>query len=146
MTPLGGQALRTVTLQDRVNFFAEAWWARDAHLTDYGLRTTDYGLRTTDYGLRTTDYGLRLVRTPKARYPSLNNSPIGGTPMNQRFPQSAALFSLLAAFFVAPVHAQVCPFENSGASLANEGLVLTRYALGLRSAMAWVCARLPSRR
>ena len=54
--------------------------------------------------------------------------------MNQRFPQSAAVFALLAALFAAPVHAQVCPFENSGASLANEGLVLTRYALGLRNA------------
>ena len=34
----------------------------------------------------------------------------------------------------APIHAQVCRFENSGASLANEGLVLTRCALGLRNA------------
>jgi hypothetical protein len=31
-------------------------------------------------------------------------------------------------------HAQTCPFDNGGSSLENDGLVLTRYALGLRGA------------
>jgi hypothetical protein len=30
--------------------------------------------------------------------------------------------------------AQTCPFDNGGSTLANDGLVLTRYALGLRGA------------
>jgi hypothetical protein len=31
-------------------------------------------------------------------------------------------------------HGQTCPFDNGGSSLENDGLVLTRYALGLRGA------------
>jgi hypothetical protein len=44
-----------------------------------------------------------------------------------------------AALFIATVTpqnalAQVCPFDNGGSTLANDGLVLTRYALGIRGA------------
>ena len=54
--------------------------------------------------------------------------------MPPRFQQTAAAFALLAALFTAPIHAQVCPFDNGGSTLENDGLVLTRYALGLRGA------------
>jgi hypothetical protein len=41
----------------------------------------------------------------------------------------------VALTLAAPVaHAQTCPFDNGGSSLENDGLVLTRYALGLRGA------------
>ncbi len=39
-----------------------------------------------------------------------------------------------ASLAAAPALAQVCPFDNGGSSLENDGLVLTRYALGLRGA------------
>ncbi|MEQ1595852.1 MAG: tail fiber domain-containing protein [Casimicrobium sp.] len=39
-----------------------------------------------------------------------------------------------AAILSATAAAQVCPFDNGGSSLENDGLVLTRYALGLRGA------------
>ena len=44
------------------------------------------------------------------------------------------MFALLAALITAPIHAQTCPFDNGGSSLEVEGLILTRYALGLTSA------------
>lgn len=41
----------------------------------------------------------------------------------------------IAGFFSLSVtHAQVCPFDNGGSTLAADGLVLTRYALGARGA------------
>jgi trimeric autotransporter adhesin len=39
-----------------------------------------------------------------------------------------------AALISVPAHAQTCPFDNGGSTLENDGLVLTRYALGLRGA------------
>ena len=44
------------------------------------------------------------------------------------------MVGLLAAFFTALIHAQVCPFDDRNSSLTNEGLILTRYALGLTGA------------
>jgi hypothetical protein len=41
---------------------------------------------------------------------------------------AVALMASTASF------AQVCPFDNGGSTLANDGLVLTRYALGIRGA------------
>jgi trimeric autotransporter adhesin len=41
---------------------------------------------------------------------------------------AVALMASTASF------AQVCPFDNGGSTLENDGLVLTRYALGLRGA------------
>jgi hypothetical protein len=46
---------------------------------------------------------------------------------------SASVFALIL-FTSALVSAQTCPFDNGGATLENDGLVLTRYALGLRGA------------
>lgn len=46
----------------------------------------------------------------------------------------AGVFALLAAVFTAPIHAQTCPFDDGNSSLAVEGLILTRYALGLTGA------------
>ncbi len=54
--------------------------------------------------------------------------------MLSRFPQPAAVFALLAALLTVPIHAQTCPFDNGGSSLEVEGLILTRYALGLTGA------------
>ena len=53
--------------------------------------------------------------------------------MHQRFHQPAAVFALLAALLIAPIHAQTCPFDDGGSSLEVERLILTRYALGLTS-------------
>jgi hypothetical protein len=46
----------------------------------------------------------------------------------------AWLVAALAAILAAPAFAQICPFDRAGTTLTNEGLVLTRYALGLRNA------------
>jgi hypothetical protein len=46
---------------------------------------------------------------------------------------ASALF-VTALFLPQYARAQSCPFDNGASSLANEGLVLTRYALGLRGA------------
>lgn len=50
--------------------------------------------------------------------------------------RAAAALALAVVTFanitVNSAHAQACPFEQGGASIANEGVVLTRYALGLR--------------
>jgi hypothetical protein len=46
---------------------------------------------------------------------------------------SASVFAL-TVFTSSLVSAQTCPFDNGGSTLENEGLVLTRYALGLRGA------------
>ncbi len=54
--------------------------------------------------------------------------------MHRRFHQPVAVFALLAALPTAPIHAQTCPFDNGGSSLEVEGLILTRYALGLSGA------------
>lgn len=43
----------------------------------------------------------------------------------------AGIALLLALIGAGPVRAQTCPFEDGNSSLAVEGLVLTRYALGL---------------
>lgn len=39
-----------------------------------------------------------------------------------------------AAFVAVPALAAACPFDDGNSTLANEGLVLTRYALGMRGA------------
>jgi photosystem II stability/assembly factor-like uncharacterized protein len=44
------------------------------------------------------------------------------------------VFALLAALLTVPIHAQTCPFDNGGSSLEVDGLILTRYALGLTGA------------
>ncbi len=46
----------------------------------------------------------------------------------------SAFVALFAAASFAPwlVSAQVCPFDSGGSTLTNDGLVLTRYALGFR--------------
>ena len=49
------------------------------------------------------------------------------------FVQSAAL-ALSAALFTSSVHAQTCPFDNGGSDAVNDGVVLTRYALGITGA------------
>jgi hypothetical protein len=46
---------------------------------------------------------------------------------------SASVFAL-ALLSSSMVSAQTCPFDNGGSTLENDGLVLTRYALGLRGA------------
>ncbi len=52
--------------------------------------------------------------------------------------RAGALFALVVAslFSFAPQtsHAQVCPFDDGNSSLAVEGLILTRYALGITGA------------
>ncbi len=49
---------------------------------------------------------------------------------------SAVSVTLLAVAALSPwtANAQTCPFDNGGSTLENDGLVLTRYALGLRGA------------
>jgi hypothetical protein len=47
---------------------------------------------------------------------------------------TAAALSLLAISMASAVSAQTCRFDNGGSTLENDGLVLTRYALGLRGA------------
>ncbi len=49
------------------------------------------------------------------------------------FVQSAAL-AFLAAVFTSSLHAQTCPFDNGGSDAVNDGVVLTRYALGITGA------------
>ena len=56
--------------------------------------------------------------------------------MLPRFQQTAATFALLAALFTAPIHAQTCPFDTGGSDAINDGVVLTRYALGITGAPA----------
>lgn len=45
-----------------------------------------------------------------------------------------ALFGTAVALSLPQAAAQTCPFDNGGSTLANDGLVMTRYALGLRGA------------
>jgi hypothetical protein len=45
-----------------------------------------------------------------------------------------ALFVLVFGFALSLSHAQVCPFDDGNSSLAVEGLILTRYALGITGA------------
>ena len=45
-----------------------------------------------------------------------------------------ALLLLITAGYAANVHAQTCPFDDGNSSLAVEGLILTRYALGITGA------------
>ena len=45
-----------------------------------------------------------------------------------------ALLLLLTAGFAVNAHAQTCPFDDGHSSLAVEGLILTRYALGITGA------------
>lgn len=54
--------------------------------------------------------------------------------MHHRFLRPAAVCALLAALFTAPIHAQTCPFDNGGSDAINDGVVLTRYALGITGA------------
>ncbi|TAG03151.1 MAG: hypothetical protein EAZ43_07180 [Betaproteobacteria bacterium] len=42
--------------------------------------------------------------------------------------------ALLLAMMVSAAHAQTCPFDDGNSSLAVEGLILTRYALGITGA------------
>jgi hypothetical protein len=53
---------------------------------------------------------------------------------NKRRSLLGAVVMVWAAIAACSVNAQVCPFENGGSTLENDGLVLTRYALGLRGA------------
>lgn len=64
------------------------------------------------------------------------NRPPSATPqrINWALAAAAALAASFAALSAAPAFAQVCPFDSGGSSLENDGLVLTRYALGLRGA------------
>jgi hypothetical protein len=47
---------------------------------------------------------------------------------------SLVLFAAVCTLALPAAHAQTCPFDNGGSTLANDGLVMTRYALGLRGA------------
>ncbi len=49
------------------------------------------------------------------------------------FVQSAVL-ACLAAVFTPSLHAQTCPFDTGGSDAVNDGVVLTRYALGITGA------------
>ena len=54
--------------------------------------------------------------------------------MLQRFHPTLAALALSAALFTSSVHAQTCPFDNGGSDAVNDGVVLTRYALGITGA------------
>ena len=43
----------------------------------------------------------------------------------------AALIALLSLVITPPAHAQVCPFDDGNSTLTVDGLILTRYALGI---------------
>ena len=45
-----------------------------------------------------------------------------------------ALIALLSLVITPPAHAQVCPFDDGNSTLAVDGLILTRYALGITGA------------
>lgn len=52
--------------------------------------------------------------------------------MNRPFHRHIAV--VLAALTLAQAHAQTCPFDNGGSDAINDGVVLTRYALGITGA------------
>ncbi|HPG61228.1 MAG TPA: hypothetical protein PK586_04425 [Casimicrobium sp.] len=54
--------------------------------------------------------------------------------MFQRFHPTVAVLALLAAVFTPSLHAQTCPFDTGGSDAVNDGVVLTRYALGITGA------------
>ncbi|MEQ1594897.1 MAG: hypothetical protein ABL985_07350 [Casimicrobium sp.] len=54
--------------------------------------------------------------------------------MLQRFHPTLAALACLAALFTSSIHAQTCPFDNGGSDAVNDGVVLTRYALGITGA------------
>ena len=58
--------------------------------------------------------------------------------MNRLFHRSvmgrALLAALLGAMLATPTQAQTCPFDDGNSSIEVEGLILTRYALGLTGA------------
>lgn len=54
--------------------------------------------------------------------------------MFQRFHPTVAALALLAAVFTPSIHAQTCPFDTGGSDAVNDGVVLTRYALGITGA------------
>jgi len=54
--------------------------------------------------------------------------------MLQRFHPTLAVLALSAAVFTPSLHAQTCPFDNGGSDAVNDGVVLTRYALGITGA------------
>ena len=58
--------------------------------------------------------------------------------MNRLLQRSISVLVLLAALctttYTAQTQAQICPFDDGNSSIAIEGLILTRYALGLTGA------------
>ena len=58
--------------------------------------------------------------------------------MNRLLQRSVSVLALLAALFTttytAPTQAQTCPFDDGNSSIEIEGLILTRFALGLTGA------------
>jgi hypothetical protein len=54
--------------------------------------------------------------------------------MFQRFHPTVAVLALLSAVFTPSLHAQTCPFDTGGSDAVNDGVVLTRYALGITGA------------
>ncbi len=48
--------------------------------------------------------------------------------------RAIAALAVSAALFLASVHASTCPFDNGASDALNDGVVLTRYALGITGA------------
>jgi hypothetical protein len=55
-------------------------------------------------------------------------------PRFQLRQRAIAGLALSAALFTASIHAQTCPFDTGGSDAINDGVVLTRYALGITGA------------
>lgn len=55
-------------------------------------------------------------------------------PRFQLRQRAIAGLALSAALFTASIHAQTCPFDTGGSDAVNDGVVLTRYALGITGA------------
>jgi hypothetical protein len=55
-------------------------------------------------------------------------------PRFQLHQRAIAGLALSAALFTASIHAQTCPFDTGGSDAVNDGVVLTRYALGITGA------------
>ena len=65
---------------------------------------------------------------------SLRQRPVSTTALRKRNGWPQTLFVIFALSGALPVTAQVCPFDDVSTALTREGLILTRYALGMRGA------------
>ncbi len=87
--------------------------------------------------------GSLFTQTPTARLSAFHSAT--GRPAHEHRTERHKIFSTLqrhrrraaaifATLLMTAAHAQVCPFDDGNSTLAVDGLILTRYALGITGA------------